>query len=76
MTEIAPHIVIDEKICRGKLVIQGTRVLVEVVLGNLASGMTPDEVAAEYEITRDEVLATIHYAAATIAGEELRAVGT
>ena len=55
--------------------VRGTRVLVEILLGNIASGMSVDEVAEEYEITRDDVLASVRYAAATIAGEELREVG-
>ena len=63
MTEIAPKITIDAKICCGKPVIKGTRVLVEILLGNIASGKTADEVTAEYNIAREDVLAAIQYAA-------------
>lgn len=40
--EIAPRIVVDEKVCFGKPVIKGTRVPVIVVLHELANGMNPE----------------------------------
>jgi uncharacterized protein (DUF433 family) len=45
---------------------------VEIVIGKLSGGMTYEEVADEYGITRDDVLAALSYAAAMIAGEEIR----
>lgn len=38
MKEIAPRIVVDERVRFGKPVIKGTRVLVELVVGKLAGG--------------------------------------
>jgi uncharacterized protein (DUF433 family) len=73
--EIAPRISVNEKVRFGKPVITGTRVPVDVVLGKLAGGMTYEEVMAEYEITREDILAALHYAAKTISNEEIRAVG-
>ena len=55
--EIAPRISIDEKIRFGKPVISGTRVPVDLITGKLAGGMTYEEVMAEYEITREDILA-------------------
>lgn len=59
--EIAPRISVNEKVRFGKPVITGTRVPVDVVLGKLAGGMTYEEVMAEYEITREDILAALHY---------------
>ena len=74
MKRIAPGIAVDEKVRFGKPVIQGTRVAVETVLGHLAVGMTPLQVAKEYGIRRKDVLACIAYAASTVAQERVRAV--
>ena len=74
MVEIAPRIVVDETIRFGKPVIEGTRVPVDLVLGKLAGGMTIDEVMAEYELAREDVLAALSYAARSIADDEVRAV--
>ncbi len=74
-TEIAPRIVVDEKVRFGKPVIRGTRVPVDLVVGKLAGGMTIEAVAEEYGITREDVLASLSYAARTIADERIRAAG-
>ncbi len=74
MTRIAPRIVADPVVHFGKPVIEGTRVPVEVIVGKVAGGMTQDEVAAEYGITREDVLAALAYAAKTVADEQIRAV--
>ncbi len=73
--EIAPRISVNEKVRFGKPVITGTRVPVELILGKLAGGMTYEEVMAEYEITREDILAALDYAAKTLSSEEVRAVG-
>src|SRR5438094_454174 len=39
-TELAPHIVVDPEIRTGRPVIQGTRVPVDVVVGQMAAGLT------------------------------------
>ena len=72
--EIAPRISVEEKVRFGKPVITGTRVPVDLILGKLAGGMTYEEVMVEYEITREDILATLDYAAKTLASEEIRAV--
>lgn len=73
--EIAPRISVNEKIRFGKPVISGTRVPVDLILGKLAGGMTYEEVMAEYEITREDILAVLDYAAKMLSGEEIKAVG-
>jgi len=53
-------------------VIEGTRVPVDLVVGKIAGGMTIDEVAREYELTREDVQAALAYAAKTVAEEQVR----
>ncbi len=74
MTEIAPRISVDEKVRFGKPVIAGTRVPVDLVIAKLAGGMSIEAVMGEYELTREDVLAALSYAAQAVAGEEIRAV--
>ncbi len=73
--EIAPRISVHKDVRFGKPVIAGTRVPVELVLGKLAGGMTYEEIIAEYQITREDILAALDYAAKTLSTEEIRAVG-
>lgn len=72
--EIAPRITVDEKVAFGKPVIKGTRVPVELVIGQLAGGMTYDEVMREYDLIRDDILAALDYAAKILAQEEIKVV--
>ena len=74
MREIAPGIVVDPAIKGGKPLIKGTRISVELILGRLASGMSYDELAVEYEITKEQILATLKYAALALSEEEIRVV--
>ena len=72
--EIAPRISVNEKIRFGKPVISGTRVPVDLVIGKLAGGMTYEEVMAEYEITRKDILAVLSYAGKILSSEEIKVV--
>ncbi|MEW5815849.1 MAG: DUF433 domain-containing protein [Spirochaetota bacterium] len=73
--EIAPRISVNEKVRFGRPTITGTRVPVDLILGKLAGGMTYEEVMSEYEITREDILAVLDYAAKTLSNEIIRAVG-
>ncbi len=75
MQEIAPRIVVDEGVRFGRPVIRGTRVPVDLVVGKLAGGTETAEVAAEYGLEREDVLAALGYAARALAEEQVRAVG-
>jgi len=58
------HIVVDPNICHGQACIKGTRVLVSVVLDNLASGATVEELIQSYPgLTPEAIRAAIAYAA-------------
>ena len=74
MKEIAPRIVVDESVHSGKPVIRWTRVPVETIVGKLAGGMTQEQIAQDFGITKDDVLAALAYAAKSIADERIRAI--
>ena len=58
------HILVDPHVCHGKACIKGTRILVSVVLDNLAAGQTPEEIVTSYpSLTTEDVRATMAYAA-------------
>jgi len=62
----------DPAICHGKPCITGTRIMVSVILDNLADGLTPDEVVTDYSpLTLVDIRAAIAYAAALAREEEL-----
>jgi len=73
--EIAPRISVDENVRFGRPVISGTRVPVDLIVGKLAGGMKYEEIVQEYDITQEDILACLDYAAKTISAEEIRAVG-
>jgi len=57
------RITIDPNVCHGKPTIRGLRYPVETVLELLSSGMTTDEILADYEdLERDDILAVLAYA--------------
>jgi uncharacterized protein (DUF433 family) len=72
--ELTPGVVVDPLVRFGKPVIKGTRVPVEVIIGRLAGGMSPNEVAEEYGITPGDILAALRYAATVLEAEEVRGV--
>ena len=58
------RITVDPKVCHGKACIKGTRIMVSVILDNLAEGLTEDQIIAEYpSLTKDDIRAAISYAA-------------
>ncbi len=58
------HISVDPAICHGKACIKGTRIMVSVILDNLAANVSMDEVLRSYpSLTREAIQAAIAYAA-------------
>lgn len=58
------RITVDPNICHGKACIRGTRVMVSVILDNLAAGLTGDEILRSYPSLRpDDINAAVAYAA-------------
>ena len=61
---MSDRITIDPTVCHGKPCIRGLRYPVESVLEWLASGMTTEEILADYEdLEREDILAALSYAA-------------
>ena len=72
MHDWTERITADPKICHGKPCIKGTRIMVAVVLDNLAEGLSAEAIAAEYPpLTVEDVRAAIGYAATLAREEEL-----
>ena len=58
------YITVDPEVCHGQACITGTRVMVTVILDNLAAGLTPAEIAESYpSASADAVNAVLQYAA-------------
>jgi uncharacterized protein (DUF433 family) len=65
-------IIVDSRICSGKPVIKGTRIMVKNILGMIAGGYTVDRILEAYpELTREMVQAALEYAAAVIDEEQV-----
>jgi uncharacterized protein (DUF433 family) len=57
------RIIADPAICHGKACIKGTRVMVSVILDNLAAGEMPDEIIHGYHLQPEDIEAAVAYAA-------------
>ena len=54
----------DPAVCHGRACITGTRVMVSVILDNLAAGIEPDEILRSYpSLDREAIQAAVAYAA-------------
>lgn len=70
MTNWHERISSNPNVCHGKACIRGTRIMVSVVLDNLAEGLTPHEIVRDFPpLTLEDVRAVLSYAA-VLAGEE------
>jgi uncharacterized protein (DUF433 family) len=54
----------DPNICHGKVCIKGTRVMVSVILDNLAEGETHQAIREGYRVEEEDIQAALQYAAA------------
>jgi len=69
--DIYQRIEINPKIMMGKPVIKGTRVPVEFVVRKLAEGATEHDLLDAYpNLSREDILASLSYAADNLAYEE------
>jgi len=63
MMDLTDRITIDPEICHGKPTIRGLRYPVEMILELLSSGMTVEEILADYEdLEREDILAALAFA--------------
>jgi uncharacterized protein (DUF433 family) len=64
MSNLLSRITIDPAVCHGKPCVRGLRYPVETLLELLSSGMSHDEILADYgDLQRDDLLAVLAYAA-------------
>ena len=64
MNPLMERISINPNVCFGKPCIRGTRIWVSLILDFLASGMSMDELLAEYpQLTLEDIRAAIAYGA-------------
>jgi uncharacterized protein (DUF433 family) len=76
MDKLLSRITIDPAICHGKPCVRGLRYPVETLLELLSSGMTVDEILADYEdLERDDLLAALAFAARLVRTRRLQPVG-
>ncbi len=60
---LAERITVDPDICHGKPCIRGLRYPVEMILELLSSGMSSEEILADYEdLEREDILAALSFA--------------
>jgi uncharacterized protein (DUF433 family) len=58
------YITVDPALCHGQACIKGTRIMVSVILDNLAADLTPDDILHSYpSLSRESIHAAIAYAA-------------
>ena len=58
------HISVDPNICHGKVCIKGTRIMVSVILDNVAAGEPFEAILRSYPtLTNEDIQAALWYAA-------------
>jgi uncharacterized protein (DUF433 family) len=65
------RITVDPGVCHGKACIRGTRIMVSVVLDNLAAGLSSAEVVRSYPTLQPEDVAAAMAYAADLARERI-----
>ena len=69
--KLLQHIMIDPHVCHGKACIKGTRIMVSVLLDNLAEGHSVDQILKNYpSLKKEDIHAALGYAAG-LAKEEI-----
>lgn len=58
------YIIVDPAVCHGRACFRGTRIMVSVILDNLAAGLSQEEIMESYpSLSREALRASIAYAA-------------
>jgi len=66
------RITTDPNVCHGQPTVRGLRYPVEMLLELLASGMTTDQILADYaDLEADDVLASLEYGALTAGARQV-----
>lgn len=75
MDTLLSRITIDPAVCHGKPCVRGLRYPVEMLLELLSSGMTTDEILADYaDLEPDDLRAVTAYAACVVRSRRLQPV--
>jgi uncharacterized protein (DUF433 family) len=70
--QLLQRVTSDPAIMVGKPVIRGTRIPVEMIVRMVAQGMSTDEILADYPRLKPiDIQAALHYAAASLAHEDV-----
>ena len=70
--DIAQFIEINPRIMMGKAVIRGTRITVELILEKLSAGETVEAIMeAHPQISKEQILAALAFAAQSLKGENI-----
>jgi len=76
MTSLLSRITMSPEVCHGKPCLRGLRYPVELILELLSSGMTEDEILADYEdLDHDDILAALTFAARLSQVKRMQPVG-
>jgi uncharacterized protein (DUF433 family) len=67
------RIELDPRICNGKAVVQGTRIPVSVILDQIASGDSWDDIVKGFpELKKEDIQAALLYASALLDKSEVK----
>lgn len=70
------RITTDPAVCHGAPTVRGLRIPVQTILELLSSGMTTDEVLADYpDLEREDVLAALEFGALASGGHRVVSLG-
>jgi uncharacterized protein (DUF433 family) len=75
LKEVFPGITIDPAVMGGRPVIRGTRIPIEVVVGELAGGSSFDDIVSGYQLTMEEIRAALGYATEQLTSTTVYAAG-
>jgi uncharacterized protein (DUF433 family) len=72
MENLVDRISVDPQVCHGQPCIKGTRIMVYLVLELLESGLGVDQIIKDYypQLTKQDIEASLHYAASLIRDAE------
>jgi uncharacterized protein (DUF433 family) len=73
---VQDRITSDAAILGGKPIIKGTRISVEVVLEELASGATPADLAKDFIVDEADIYAALEFAAQALRADALYPVAS
>lgn len=75
--QVSTRITVDPEVCHGKPCIRGLRYPVEVILDQLSSGMTAEDVLADFpDLEKADIDACLSYAARVVHTKSILALAS